>query len=400
MLLNSDTNRFKLFPRNVKAAVTRVRNDQALRWAVAAEAKTHHVELSGVNFDWMLPKIVANKIQAYSLDVSWDDCAWENCNRFTAGGATEFLSVITVWDGKKFNHYPATHGEDTYVSPELSSEFRQRTTDASHPNGARLGTYFVHERIRLAVAQNLGLTPYGMISRGRVGEYSAHSTAMIKMFNNMGATMGSQDKGNILQLNGFPESLRKRFPVDIQTEGLGVHLGDFQPNIFVTNWSGKNGEKIVASFTEAISTFNGQPIVRVQFTTNQRLPDNETLKDALASLIMAGRAEILERKRKSLGNDWMLDDEHMIMRIHALNEPIIGLALQEMGANVRTIGIKPNEHPMLPLITDFNNIPRGLLDFEIPQAIPFITTSLLPARRQVLRVTSDLSSTALATATT
>lgn len=399
---------FKIFPNGVKAAIVRTRDHGVLDWAVAAVALTHHTKVTAANPDYIREALRNDKMQAYRL--IWGQSAWEGCdlNRLRrrcimAGGATEFLSVITTPDNKD---YPAIRGEDTYVSPKESPEFRECTTDALHPNGIGLGTFFIHERIRIAVMRELGLTPYGVVSKGRIGEYSLHSTEMITLFRKLRATMGQEGQSGVWQLDGFPAELRdraRRARIHVVPEGLGFYSGDILPNIFVVSWHGDKGERIKVSVTEAGSTFLKQAIGQVQLTSNHRWPDRETLKDVLASLMMAVRTEILIRKYIS-GHagmkhwDWGLDDEHMILRMNDLNEspagglgrqPVMGPALEEMGAKQRTVGTPP--HAMLPLITYFENIPDGILDFPIPVATPFITTPLEHSARRRLPLGVDLS---------
>lgn len=372
----SNVDQFTNFPGGVKAAVLRMNGSDMIHHAalgdvlhesIGQEAAAHDASIDDDNFKNVLSALESQTIHAYFLVVSW-----ENCRRKIAGGATEFPTVITEWDGSGFKHYPATHGEDSYVLPLLSKEFRQRTADEQNPRGAGLGTFFMRERIRLAVTPEDGSSPYGMISRGRVAEYSAHSTAMVSLLTALGATLGKQDQGTILQLDGLPSELVGRRRLAVRLEGLGRHEGDILSNVFVASWSGDNGAQIAASFTEAISTFSGQPIVRVQFTTNHRIPDDATLMDALASLIMAGHAEVLLRKGLSDSNAWKVDEHRTVMRIHALNEPEIGNALRKMGAAPRMIG----PHFMRPVITNFGNIPDKLLDFPVPKATPLFTTPL------------------------
>jgi hypothetical protein len=397
---------FKIFPNGVKAAVVRTRDHSVPDWAVAAEALTHHTKVTAANPDYIREALRNDKMQSYRL--MWGQSAREGSDldrlrrRYvTAGGATEFLSVITTPDDKD---YPAIRGEDTYVSPEESSEFRGCTIDASHPKGIGLGTFFIHERIRIAVMRELGLTPYGVVSKGRIGEYSPHSTEMIALFQKLRATMGQEEQSGVWHLDGFPAELRdraRRARIHVVPEGLGFHSGDILPNIFVVSWRGDKGERIKVSVTEAGSTFLKQAIGQVQLTSNHRWPDRETLKDVLASLMMAVRTEILIRKHIS-GHagmkHWDLDDEHMILRMNDLNEspagglgrqPVMGPALEEMGARRHTVGTPP--HAMLPLITYFENIPDGVLDFSIPIAKPFITTPLEHSARRRLPLGIDLS---------
>jgi hypothetical protein len=368
----AQSDQFKLLPGGVKISVVRVNGADTVHGTVLGdvlykvienEAQTHGATFNGPGFNNVIEAIKKNKIQAYFVIV-----AMENCRPQFAGGAIEFPTVITEWNGKKFEFYPGVHGEDTFVVPEISKTFRERT------GGMGLGTYFMHERIRLALTNELGTAPFGMTSRGRVAEFSSHSTAMVKLLTKLGATLGAEQEGAILQFDSAANDIRRKRGVFVETEGLGSKFGEnsilTQSNAFVTSWSGNNGnQRIVATFTEAISTFTGEPVVRVQFTSNGNLPKGDELKDALAALITAGRAEIVRRK-------WLPKSAEVlpVMRIHALREPEIVSALMELGAVPRMLG----PHPMLPVVTNLKNTSAQVVDFPITAAKQLVLVKSAP----------------------
>jgi hypothetical protein len=362
----SSTGQLKLFPGNVRAGVVRMNGadlvhhvmlNEALYKFIEAEAKTHEAAFQGGNFEKVIDAVVSNKMCAYFLVVES-----ENCRRSIAGGATEIPTVITEWNGLDFEHRAGVYGEDTYVSPDKSEAFRRLT------GGHGLGSFFVHERIRLSLTNEFGSSPFGMISRGRVAEIAEDNAVVGRILHRLDPTYRSQDCV-IVQIDPRAPPFRRGRRIPVQTEGLAsehdhnrVHI---LPNVFVTAWSDGH-QKLVASFTEAMSTFSGEPVVRVQFTSNGALPVGDRLKDILAALISEGRLEIMRRKWLSQsGNVRNLADSRMIMRVHAFDPDIVS-ALREMDGQPRSLG----PHPMIPVITNLRNTPAGAVDFPIPAAKP------------------------------
>lgn len=101
----------------------------------------------------------------------------------------------------------------------------------------------------------------------------------------------------VLELKtGLTPDMTRRFGANVEM----LHLpGDYSgkksgPNNFLIRWF--DGEhEVVGIYTRTISTFTGDPIVRLQLTSNGILPDNEMLKEVLASIMTAGRDIISER---------------------------------------------------------------------------------------------------------
>jgi hypothetical protein len=339
-----------------------------LREFIEESAKVHDTDISDEGFNNVIAALAANKIQAYFLIVGW-----ENCQPQFAGGAIQYPTVITEWNGNSFEYYPAIYYEDTYVLPELSAEYRARISKTKAADRVGLGTYFRRERIKFSVTPEDGGAPFGMISRGLIGECSSDNAPSIHSLKKLRAVLGDAENA-VLQLNDIPSTFIGRRGATLTTYGLSSPLVDAaaRSNVFVTKWSSGDGEQqLAATFTEAISTFNGEPVVRVQLASNGYLPHEESLKDILSALIVAGRTEIIERQ-------WLIKSRNitdplsaMLIHVHGPLEvaPIlkrITSAFAEMGASQRLLG----PHRMLPLIANFGDIQDEALGFKVPSAKP------------------------------
>jgi hypothetical protein len=363
------------------------------------EARAHGAEFHGGQFDKIIEAVKTNKVSSYFFLAGW-----ETCRAKIIGGSIEFPSVLTEWDGKQFQHYPAIYGEDTCILPGgLKALVRERPAGRSFPEHIGLGAWFEQERINRWTVNSYGDAPLGMAARGRIGEYSAHSSAMIKILDQFGATRGTEQKDTVLEVNGLTPVMKEKWRLPVEITGLAGN-GKHGPssNIFLARWVGEGGrQQIAASFTNGLSSFTGDPVARVQITGNGHLPNNGTLQCVLASLLAAGEEEIQMRRwgqprERSvrcpliplLGSRTeiytaLLEASHdevterrigasdvgrifggrpPIMRIHALGEPQIIAALMDMGTQIRSLG----PHPMLPVVMDFNNIPAALNPEPVP----------------------------------
>jgi len=377
----------------------------ALGGVIEHEAKAHQAVFQAAQFAKVIEAVKAGKISAYFILAGW-----EHCQPKIAGASIEFPTVITAWDKEteQFKHYPAIYGEDTCLrTPILKALVQERPAGKTLPQG--LGAYFEQERIKRWTTNKFGDAPLGMTARGRVGEYSAHSSTMIKLMNGLNATLGTPEDGTILEINGLPRAMQDKWKLPVTTEEIALPQSPQPyPNIFLTRWSGEGGkQQIVASFTNGISTFTGEPVTRVQFTSNGVLPDSGVLHCALASLLAAGQEEIQQRRWGStheaklpaspliplhgtnqeiyaaliaasqsemllprigatLPNPLCSGGHPPLMRLHALQEPAIQQALKNMDAQTRTLGT----HPMLPAVIDFSTLPQESLNFDPQPARP------------------------------
>ena len=403
--------KFTLLPGGLKASVLHMNRQDLMHHAAMSdvlaniiehEAKAHHANFQASQFSKILDAVKDNKISAYFMLAGWNVCRAK-----MIGGSVEYATVLTEWDGNKFRHYPAIYGEDTCIMRnKLRELIQERPAGKVLPQDIGIGEYFERERIKRWVTNEYGDAPLGQRGRGRIGEFSGHSAAMIKVLDDLGATRGLAQEGTILEINGLTRAMKDKWRLPVDTSVIDTGKGDSYPNIFLTQWSGEgNKQQIVASFTNGISTFTGDPVTRVQFTSNGNLPNNGVLQSALASLLSAGQEEIVARgwgstkeqhiqspiipdgvSRQEIyaallssSQDEMLvrkigaihrpriwHDEAPIMRIHALKEPAISTALSAMGAQTRMLG----PHPMLPVVMDFKNVPQRILGVDLDPARP------------------------------
>jgi hypothetical protein len=197
MSLNPD--KFTVLPGGMRAGVLHMNGRDMVHHSVLVdvlctviehEAKAHQATFQATQFNKIIDAVQEGKISAYFILAGW-----ENCRPKIAGASIEFPTVITEWDGKQFNHYPAIYGEDTcLLSTTLKALIQQRPHGKSLPQG--LGAFFEHERIKRWTSNDYGDAPLGASARGRVGEYSAHSSAMIKLMTDLNARLGTGDKNN------------------------------------------------------------------------------------------------------------------------------------------------------------------------------------------------------------
>jgi hypothetical protein len=205
-----------------------------------------------------------------------------------------------------------------------------------------------------SITNRYGDAPYGMSAQGLIGECSSDNAPSIASLKNLGAAI-AKNETPILVFEDHILGIPPKQKISVEISSLANQTGiPSHTNIFVAQWCGENGEQIAASYTEAISTFTGEPVVRVQISSNGKLPDAEHLQDVLYALIEAGDTEIMNRSWIDGNNTSSLS----CTRIHALDEIEIVEALKGLGAQPRVLG----GNPMIPISISFAN----------DAAIPFV----------------------------
>lgn len=379
---------------------------KTLEDAIKHEAKTHGAYFDPARASRIIHAVRTGKIQAQFLLA-----AWENCAPRPIGVAIEFPTVMGVREGNQIVHYAATYGEDTCLLPEQIKALLKDRNGRPCYSGTQLGLLFEQERMRKMLTEGSPL--FGATPRGRIGEFSAHSTTMIALLDHFGANLGTPSQDAVFELDGLYH-LKPRWPMEVETREILTANGTPARRIFVNQWEGGSGrQQIAASFTEGYSTFVDQTVARVQITSNGHLPKGSELKDVLASLIRTGADEIEDRRwgqpttpatktkrspiipitsrrdeilraaygssmdelfvpKRGAADDYpIIGAKQPIMRIHVLNEPEITNALKELGLATRKLG----PHPMLPAQMDFATMPQGAAGFSIPPARPLQTTA-------------------------
>lgn len=333
---------------------------EMLRTVIIGNAEAHESCLLEEKLDSVLKAVADNKIQAYFVMLTDGGLP-----RF-GGGTIRFPSVMTEWNGCSFDHYPAVYREDIFIMPELSAEYRKHNISTQCPKGKGLGTRLTQEDIRLAVCGTPEDRPFGSVAYGLLEECTPNNPRAVHLLERLGALCGSYKDSGVLHFTDklLPFALRFYPCVELEFLSKAEESDDICPNIFAVSWkSDDKQQQIVATFTEAFSTFNGEAIVRVQLKSNGNLPKKDVLRDILFAIIREGEKEIANR-------DWISIDEDSpvpFMYFHILREPEILQAMKALGANRRILG----DNIMLPLSLCFKDIPDGSIDYFVPDAEPF-----------------------------
>lgn len=359
----------KPLPNGVRVCLTRADHSDQIHCVTVAQevyrviendALFHGVKYDGKGFQKILDAFKQNRVQAYFLIVER-----ESCLPAFAGGAIQFPSVITEWNGRNFEHYPATYSEDTWVDRTISDDIRKLTVSPEYPKGIGLGTLNTQGRIRLSTSGKIEDLPYGMVSKGRISENAVDNHAQLAILAKLGAHLKG---GAIFQLNAATP-INEHNAIDVSVHGLGAPAAGngivrVLPNVFLTAWSNSDGsQRVVGTHTEAISTTTGDTIVRSQFLSNGNLPAaSETVGNILASMMAASRTEVCKRGWTAENEPGL--DTSPIIRAHAHEKEIV-TALTRL-AEPRYFG----EHLMAPVAINYASIPDHVLGAKLPLAKP------------------------------
>ncbi len=337
---------------------------------ITNDAKAHGVSCDGKGFEKVLEAFKKNKIQAYFLVVER-----ENCLPTYAGGAIQFPTVVTEWNGEAFIHYPALYSEDTWVDRDISVAVRTLTAGTSaFPKGVGLGTLNTNGRIALSVSGGSEDMPYGMVARARISENASDNVRQLAILKKLNATLGANESG----IYKFDISNNITQSVDIKICGFASKNGNGRMfnllgNVFKTHWSTPDGsQQIVATHTEAISTTTGETIIRSQFMSNGNLPSVDLTREVVKSMIAAAREEAALPER-----GWTLNNESgptPIVMAHAFEAGLVK-AFEEASGEIRSFG----SHRMVPSIVNYKNI----VGFNAPAAKPLEVIEPNEAARSV-----------------
>jgi hypothetical protein len=272
---------------------------------IESEAHAHKADFKTTKFGKIINAVKKSKISAYFLLAGW-----ENCQRHIIGASIEYPTVLTKWENDKFVHYPAMYGEDTcLLTGAIKELIREKPPEMFFDPNIGLAEFLELEKIKRWTTNQYGDAPLGMAARARIGEYSAHSKAMIKILDELGATRSTVENGAILEIDGLTEAMKGKWKVHTITEGI-TPVGQSEPNpdIFCVRWSSLDGkQQLCASFTNGISSFTGDAVTRVQLTSNGNLPHEMMLQCVLASLLEAGQEEICARRWGAQEDNYPVD---------------------------------------------------------------------------------------------
>jgi len=350
---------------------------QAYKNLLCYEAKVHGAGLTG-----QLPEEVVKAVKTNILKVQFLMVGKE------LAGISTSVDSFAARSNKKTNKIeiiPAVYAEDTCVDPKIAKAFREMTTNFVHPKGIGLGTLFTRERIRRSVRGVFGFAPFGKVSGARICEVAEDNGPMAGVMYKFGGSIGLKQDSKILELrNGLTPDMERRFGANVETLNLPADKTGKRscPNNFLVRWTDNDGMEIVAIYTRTISTFTGEPVVRLQLTSNGNLPDSEMLKEVMASILRAGKEKISDR-------GWGLPIGMPVpafgsliptIRIHAHKEPEIVQALAEMDAEDRKCG----DRLMMAAALHTDTIPNQEKMFgqDLPEATPENGVDLLEEKNK------------------
>lgn len=328
--------------------------------AVHGEAfPSHHI-------DAVIDVANAKEIEVDFLLVAFNACSPVLIGGLATGAATFGAKCD---ENNNLRIFPVKHGEDLCVDKNIARLFREHTRGQLHPSGIGAGTWFMREQIRSSISK-----PHWVFA-GRDNEHSPENPQIKGVMDKFGAVHGTEKDSAVLQLNGLPYDMKRRWGVSIETQALpadalGIKLC---PNNFITRWSSNDGkQQIVVIYTKMASTFDGQPVVWTKIKSNGSLPDSEMVKEVLASLLSAGSDEISNRgwgsPRTKLANDLshVFGSPVPVMHIHTSREQKVIDALLQMKADYRRFG----NHTMLSGVMDLRNVrsPKAMFGQSLPEA--------------------------------
>lgn len=347
-----------------------------LRKVIANTAGGHGVEYDGKNFAKVLAAYKQNRLQAYFLIVDRKDCEPINDlpTPIYAGGAIQFPTVITEWNGRSFVHYHGIYCEDTWVDRRVSDEVRALTKTKEFPKGIGLGTFNIHGRIILSASDSEENN-----ARGRISENATDNMIQLAILSKLGVNIDLPD-GAVVQFDNTTP-IKSSLTVTITANDFAyqdVKDGSINvlPYVFLTPWSNLDGsQQIVGTHTQGISTVTGKTIIRSQFTSNGNLPPPNELQNILAEMVWVGREVALEK-------GWAENNTEVfpIMRVHAYGREMVE-ALKASGGTPRYFGFNNSDEPhlMAPAVVNYGQIPDEELRSKLSAAKPLMIFDSAPA---------------------
>lgn len=339
--------------------------------ALSLEAEGFGITLTSDGINNVLGAIHDNKIQALFLLVST-----RSLPKKIAGATIQFPTVIVERTPNGFSYLQATYVEDFCLLNGSSAAYREQTQSTAYPRGLSLAAAFELERIRIEATNAFGTHPFGLVSNALVLEHSPDNERVIGLLKKIGATLETNPDSNVLEFKDLPLNWGKRNQQKACLEHLGTTSPDnnnlvvVQKNFFATSWTSPDGkQKVSATFTDAMSTFEGKGNIRVQLTSNGQVVQGEELENAIVSLFARGHKEIM--RRKWIPKNVLASGKHPLsfFLFHAApREPVLTATLRKIGAESRELGTKA----MKPAIVRFSDVPKDLLGIKLQAPTPFI----------------------------
>jgi hypothetical protein len=274
-----------VLPYNRVDAIHRSSLNSLLGDIINYEAKVHDAPFDRVGFRNVLRMLAKGKAKVLFFPAAWDACA-----PHIVGATFNFQGLSMKRNGKNIDVGFGLYTED--VSLFLA---KLRDLHADMPLGCRspeisIGQFYEQESLRYFTENGLS---DGVFPVGRVFEFAPKNTKIIRIQNELGATLGSSNDSGLLRIEGLTPAMRDSFKVPVDQFNVLLPNGTIDPDNFVVAWQSQDGEqKIYTAFTNGMSTFTGKRVTQCQIITNGNIPRQGMVESVVASSLAVGEHKI------------------------------------------------------------------------------------------------------------
>ncbi|MEJ0062755.1 MAG: hypothetical protein WDO70_06020 [Alphaproteobacteria bacterium] len=260
-----------------------------LRDAICHEAKLHDSAFDDAGF-----RNVMRAMTSGDVEVLFFAAAWDLCKPKIIGATINFRSLSMQRDGDDLIVKNGIYSEDVCILPS-----RMRGLVAELPEGNKfpsegLGIHFIQESMRHFAQKGMR---DGAIPAGQTFEFAPHNTKIVKIQEQLGASLGADSHSGLLRIAELTDTIRNKWTMPVEILGVPLPDGRIDPNNFIVRWRGASGrQKIDAGFTKGISTFKGSMVTQGQIISNGELPRPAMVESVMASILKAAEQEIRARR--------------------------------------------------------------------------------------------------------
>lgn len=321
---------------------------------VLSDTIRHEAKVHGAEFDPIAFRNVMRAMQSGDVEILFLAAAWELTKPKVVGATINFrsLSLQRVENGLMAKN--GIYSEDVCLMPQILRELvSEKPVGASFPKGG-LGAHFIQECMN-HFAKN-GMRG-GIIPAGQTFEFAPDNTKIVKIQEQLGASLGQDNTSGLFRLNAITDTIRNKWPMLVELRGAPLIGRTSDPSNFAVLWSSYDEQqRVKACFTRGLSTFNGWPVTQSQIASSGKLPEKPVLECVLASILKAANQEIQERGWGRLDHEPALSETAAIfgvkpplMHIHARNEPEVVAGLHSLGVKKRLLGSHASQTASLDL---------------------------------------------------
>jgi hypothetical protein len=260
-----------------------------LRDAVQHEAKVH-----GAAFDHAGFRNVMKAMATGDVEVLFYAAAWDLCEPKIIGATINFRSLSLQREGNDIVTKRGIYSEDVCILPSKIRELVKEWPTGGNFPAEGIGTHLIRES--MVYFSESGMRG-GIIPAGQAFEFAPNNGKIVKIQEQLGATLGADQHSGLLRLGELTDSIRDKWTMPVEVLGVPLADGNIDPNNFIVRWTVANGQqKIDAAFTKGISTFKGTTVTQSQFISNGQLPHPSMRDSVVASLLKAADYEIQSRR--------------------------------------------------------------------------------------------------------